>query len=45
MGKMVRTREHTGKVIRLNYLQQRVALRVEDDQEIEISIDEIIGNQ
>ncbi|MBR9980331.1 MAG: stage 0 sporulation protein [Desulfatitalea sp.] len=45
MGKIVRTREHTGKVIRLNYLQQRVALRVEDDQEIEISIDEIISNQ
>lgn len=42
MGKVVKTREHTGKVIRLNFLQQRVALRVEDSQEIEVGLDEII---
>ena len=42
MGKVVKTREHTGKVIRLNFLQQRVALRVEEDQEIEVGVDEII---
>ncbi len=42
MGKTVKTKEHTGKVIRLNYLQQRVALKVEDDQEVEVHIDDII---
>ncbi len=42
MGKTVQTKEHTGKVVRLNYLKQRVALRVEDNQEIEVGLDEII---
>lgn len=42
MGKMVKTKEHAGKVIRLNYLQQRIALRVEDNQEVEVGLDEII---
>lgn len=42
MGKIVKTKEHTGKVIRFNFLQNKVALRLEDKQEIEISVDEII---
>ena len=42
MGKTVKTKEHTGKVIRFNFLQNKVALRLEDRQEIEISVDEII---
>lgn len=45
MGKMVTTKEHTGKVVRLNYLQQTISLRTEDNQEIEVSVDEIIGNK
>jgi cell fate regulator YaaT (PSP1 superfamily) len=42
MGKTVRTKEHTGKVVRLNFLQNRIALRLEDKQEIEVTLDEII---
>jgi cell fate regulator YaaT (PSP1 superfamily) len=42
MGKTVKTKEHTGKVIRFNFLQNKVALRLEDRQEIEINVDEII---
>ncbi|MBT8341734.1 MAG: stage 0 sporulation protein [Desulfatitalea sp.] len=42
MGKIVKTKTHTGKVIRLNYLQQRIALRLEDDQEVEVGLNEII---
>ncbi len=42
MGKTVKTKSHTGKVIRFNFLQNKVALRLEDHQEIEISVDEII---
>jgi cell fate regulator YaaT (PSP1 superfamily) len=42
MGKMVKTKEHTGKVIRLNFLQNSVALRLPDNQEIEVGLDEII---
>ncbi|MGD8833998.1 MAG: regulatory iron-sulfur-containing complex subunit RicT [Desulfobacteraceae bacterium] len=42
MGKTVKTKEHTGKVIRFNFLQNTVALRLEDRQEIEIDVDEII---
>ncbi|MGD9367740.1 MAG: stage 0 sporulation family protein [Desulfobacteraceae bacterium] len=42
MGKIVKTKEHTGKVIRFNFLQNKVALRLEDKQEVEISVDEII---
>jgi cell fate regulator YaaT (PSP1 superfamily) len=42
MGKIVKTKEHTGKVIRLNFLQNRIALRLEDSQEIEVGLDEII---
>jgi len=42
MGKMVKTKEYSGKVIRLNFLQQRIALKVDDDQEVEVHIDDII---
>jgi cell fate regulator YaaT (PSP1 superfamily) len=42
MGKMVKTQEHAGKVIRLNYLQQRLALRTDDGQEVEVGLDEIL---
>ena len=42
IGKMVKTKEHTGKVIRFNFLHQKIALRVEDNQEIEVGLDEII---
>jgi cell fate regulator YaaT (PSP1 superfamily) len=42
MGKIVRTKEYTGKVIRLNFLQNTVALRLEDNQEIEVGLNEII---
>jgi cell fate regulator YaaT (PSP1 superfamily) len=42
MGKIVKTREHTGKVIRFNFLHQTIALRVEDNQEVEVRLDDII---
>ncbi len=42
MGKKVKTSEHSGKVIRLNYLQNTIALRLEDNQEVEVKLDEII---
>jgi cell fate regulator YaaT (PSP1 superfamily) len=42
MGKIIKTKEHTGKVIRLNFLQNSVALRLPDNQEIEVGLDEII---
>ncbi len=42
MGKMVQTKEHTGKVVRLNFLRQRISLRVEEDREVEVGLDEII---
>jgi cell fate regulator YaaT (PSP1 superfamily) len=42
MGKTVNTKDHTGKVIRFNFLQNKVALRLEDRQEIEINVDDII---
>jgi cell fate regulator YaaT (PSP1 superfamily) len=42
MGKTVRTKEHTGKVIRFNFLKNKVSLRLKDRNEIEISVDEII---
>jgi cell fate regulator YaaT (PSP1 superfamily) len=42
MGKTVKTKEHAGKVVRLNFLQNTVALRLPDNQEIEVGLDEII---
>ncbi|MEJ2039244.1 MAG: stage 0 sporulation family protein [Desulfosarcinaceae bacterium] len=42
MGKMVKTKDQTGKVIRFNYLHRRVALLTADKAEVEISIDDII---
>jgi cell fate regulator YaaT (PSP1 superfamily) len=45
VGKIVRTKEHTGKVIRFNLLQQRVCLRLDDRQEVEVALDDIIENR
>lgn len=42
LGKMVRTKEHAGKVIRFNILHQCIAIRLEDNQEIEVPLDDII---
>lgn len=42
IGKIVKTKEHTGKVIRFNFLHQKIALRVVDNQEVEVGLDEII---
>jgi cell fate regulator YaaT (PSP1 superfamily) len=42
IGKSVETKEHTGKVVRLNYLHRRVAIKLEDNEEVEVSLDEII---
>jgi cell fate regulator YaaT (PSP1 superfamily) len=42
IGKVVQTKEHTGKVVRLNFLRQRIALRVEEDREVEVGLEDII---
>jgi cell fate regulator YaaT (PSP1 superfamily) len=42
MGKIVQTKEHTGKVVRLNFLRQRIALRLDENREVEVGVDEII---
>jgi cell fate regulator YaaT (PSP1 superfamily) len=42
MGKMVKTKQHTGKVIRFNFLKKKVALRIEGNQEVEVGLDDII---
>jgi cell fate regulator YaaT (PSP1 superfamily) len=42
IGKMVKTKEHTGKVIRFNFLHQKIALRVADNKEVEVGLDEIV---
>jgi cell fate regulator YaaT (PSP1 superfamily) len=42
IGRTVKTSQYTGKVIRLNYLQKRVALRIEQDQEVEVGLNDII---
>jgi cell fate regulator YaaT (PSP1 superfamily) len=44
MGKIVKTKNQSGKVIRFNFLKNKVSLRLEDNQEIEVSVDEIIRN-
>jgi cell fate regulator YaaT (PSP1 superfamily) len=41
LGKVVKTKDHKGKVIRLNYFKERICLRVEDG-EVEVGLDEII---
>lgn len=41
IGKTVKTKDYSGKVVRLNFLQQRIALKVEDG-EVEVNLDEII---
>ncbi len=42
MGKIVKTKEYTGKVIRFNFLRKRIALRIEGNEEVEVGLDEII---
>ncbi len=42
LGKTVKTAEVTGKVIRLNVMHNRVALRIEGGQEVEVTVDDII---
>ncbi|RJQ86189.1 MAG: stage 0 sporulation protein [Desulfobacteraceae bacterium] len=42
IGKIVQTKDHTGKVVRLNFLRQRIAIRVDEEQEVEVGLDEII---
>jgi cell fate regulator YaaT (PSP1 superfamily) len=42
MGKTVKTKAYTGKVIRFNFLHQKIALRIEDDKEVEVGLNEII---
>ena len=42
VGKKVSTKDGIGKVLRVNLLQQRVSLLMEDDQEVEVSLEEII---
>ena len=41
IGKKIRTKDKTGKVVRHNVIGRRLAIRIEDGTEIEISIDEI----
>lgn len=42
MGKTVNTKDISGKVVRFNYLQQKVVLRTTDNQEVEIDPKDII---
>jgi cell fate regulator YaaT (PSP1 superfamily) len=42
MGKIVKTKQHTGKVIRFNFLKKKIALRIEGNQEVEVGLDDII---
>ncbi len=42
VGKMIKTREHAGKVVRLNFLQQRISIRLDDNQEVEVGLDDIV---
>lgn len=42
IGKTVRTKKYTGKLIRFSLLHQRVTLRLEDKQEVEVGLDEIV---
>jgi cell fate regulator YaaT (PSP1 superfamily) len=42
MGKTVRTKDYTGKIVRFNYLHRRVALRMDDNEEVEVNVDDII---
>lgn len=41
MGKIVNTSDISGKVVRFNYLQQKVVVRTQDNQEVEIDPKEI----
>ena len=43
IGKMVKTKSVTGKVIRHNPICSRVAVRLDNDQEVEIGLNEILN--
>jgi len=43
IGKKIRTKDKAGKVIRHNVIGRRLAIRIEDGTEIEISIEEIVN--
>jgi cell fate regulator YaaT (PSP1 superfamily) len=43
VGEAVKTKNGTGKVIRHNAIHNRVAIRLEDGQEIETGVDMIIN--
>ncbi len=42
MGKTVRTKDYSGKIVRFNYLHRRVALRMENNEEVEVDVNDII---
>jgi cell fate regulator YaaT (PSP1 superfamily) len=42
VGKRIKTKEHSGKVVRINLLRQRIAFLTDDEQEIEVGLEEII---
>jgi cell fate regulator YaaT (PSP1 superfamily) len=41
VGKTIRTRDKTGKVIRHNVIGRRIAIRQDDGSEMEIGVDDI----
>jgi cell fate regulator YaaT (PSP1 superfamily) len=42
IGKTVKTKNGKGKVIRHNAIVNRIAIRLDNDQDIEVGLDEII---
>lgn len=42
IGKVVKTKDHSGKVLRVNLLRQRLVLLNEEEQEIEVGLDDLI---
>jgi len=44
VGKIVKTKDASGKVIRINLLRQRLVLLTGDDQEVEVGLEDIVRN-
>lgn len=44
LGKIARTKDASGKVIRINLLKQRLVLLTKDDQEVEVGLEDIVKN-
>lgn len=42
MGKMVKTQNHSGKVLRINLLRQRLVILTEENQEVEVGLDDLV---